>query len=43
MRKLDRFNEDFEIYVLKAEFNEDFEWDEDEQAMILPWRISVPV
>ena len=36
------FNEDFEIYVLKPEFQEDFEWDEDEQVMILPWRVTLP-
>lgn len=36
------FNEDFEIYVLRPEFNEEFDWDEDGQVMILPWRIAIP-
>lgn len=36
------FNEDFEIYVLRPEHMEDFDWDEDEQVMNLPWRMTIP-
>lgn len=36
------YREQFDLYVLKNEFNEDFEWDDDEQTMRLPWIIAVP-
>ncbi len=36
------FNEQFELYVLKSEYNEEFEWDDCEEVMHLPWIISVP-
>jgi len=35
------YKEEFGFYVLKNEYNEEFEWDDDEQVMTLPWIMSV--
>lgn len=34
------YNEEHEVYILKAEFAEKFEWDEDEEIMILSYEMS---
>jgi len=36
------FMEEHGIYVLKADFQEEFEWDDCEEVMHLPWIMSVP-
>lgn len=36
------FIDEHEMYVLKPEFQEEFDWDEDEQVMTLPWRMAIP-
>lgn len=34
------YKEEHEVYILRDEFNENFEWDEDEEKMILPYEMS---
>ena len=34
------YKEEHEVYILKSEFAEDFEWNENEEIMILPYEMS---
>ncbi len=37
-----KFEEVPELYILKPEFMEEFEWDEYEETMNVSWRIAIP-